>query len=185
MDNSPKKQSPSKIPRSTNASEHCFCGTKNSYQNCCELLHKNLTAQCTPEQLMRSRYSAFKLKDIDYIIRTYHSSCHSEKHTDEIRQACNLEWVKLEIVDAPRVKQGGSAYVEFKAWFLEDGALKPLHERSRFVQEAFSGNKYWRYIDGVFPEEAQTKNSSESKIGRNDPCPCNSQKKYKKCCFNK
>jgi len=25
----------------------------------------------------------------------------------------------------------------------------------------------------------------EPKIGRNDPCPCGSGKKYKKCCLNK
>ena len=24
-----------------------------------------------------------------------------------------------------------------------------------------------------------------SKIGRNDPCPCGSMKKYKKCCIDK
>jgi preprotein translocase subunit SecA len=27
--------------------------------------------------------------------------------------------------------------------------------------------------------------STSSKIGRNDPCPCGSGKKYKKCCLNK
>ncbi|MDR0942113.1 MAG: SEC-C domain-containing protein [Holosporales bacterium] len=26
---------------------------------------------------------------------------------------------------------------------------------------------------------------SDYKIGRNDPCPCGSGKKYKKCCFLK
>ena len=25
-------------------------------------------------------------------------------------------------------------------------------------------------------------NSSKEKVGRNDPCPCGSGKKYKKCC---
>ncbi|MCD4714205.1 MAG: SEC-C domain-containing protein, partial [Clostridiales bacterium] len=25
----------------------------------------------------------------------------------------------------------------------------------------------------------------ENKIGRNDPCPCGSGKKYKKCCIDK
>jgi preprotein translocase subunit SecA len=28
----------------------------------------------------------------------------------------------------------------------------------------------------------QKKASSEKKVGRNDPCPCGSGKKYKKCC---
>ncbi|MCI5179891.1 MAG: hypothetical protein D3915_10820 [Candidatus Electrothrix sp. AU1_5] len=26
---------------------------------------------------------------------------------------------------------------------------------------------------------------SGKKIGRNEPCPCGSRKKYKKCCLNK
>jgi SEC-C motif len=38
--------------------------------------------------------------------------------------------------------------------------------------------------------DLKTTNSSapyrnETKIGRNDPCPCGSGKKYKKCCLNK
>lgn len=27
-----------------------------------------------------------------------------------------------------------------------------------------------------------TRNDGEAKVGRNDPCPCGSGKKYKKCC---
>ncbi len=29
---------------------------------------------------------------------------------------------------------------------------------------------------------SENKNSGKKKIGRNDPCPCGSGKKYKKCC---
>lgn len=42
-----------------------------------------------------------------------------------------------------------------------------LHERSRFLKI----DDCWFYIDGVQP-----------KVGRNDPCPCGSGRKYKKCC---
>ena len=31
----------------------------------------------------------------------------------------------------------------------------------------------------------QNKPRSVKKVGRNDPCPCGSGKKYKKCCLNK
>ena len=27
--------------------------------------------------------------------------------------------------------------------------------------------------------------STQAKVGRNDPCPCGSGKKYKQCCLNK
>ncbi len=34
-----------------------------------------------------------------------------------------------------------------------------------------------------YPESKTPKKSNEKKIGRNDPCPCGSGKKYKKCCM--
>ncbi len=52
----------------------------------------------------------------------------------------------------------------------------------------------WHYIIGIEPDKQELVsdidrllNSSaseitEKKLGRNDPCPCGSGKKYKKCC---
>jgi len=40
-------------------------------------------------------------------------------------------------------------------------------------------------ILGMQEEGATPYISTEPKIGRNDPCPCGSGKKYKKCCMNK
>ena len=52
--------------------------------------------------------------------------------------------------------------------------------------------KFWAQWDAIFTEEerkALYKEQKESgtirkpkKIGRNDPCPCGSGKKYKHCC---
>ncbi len=39
-----------------------------------------------------------------------------------------------------------------------------------------------RYVEHVRAEEP---NPQKRKIGRNDPCPCGSGKKYKKCCLGK
>jgi uncharacterized protein YchJ len=36
-----------------------------------------------------------------------------------------------------------------------------------------------------FAQKPETYRRSEPKIGRNDPCPCGSGKKYKLCCLNK
>ena len=35
------------------------------------------------------------------------------------------------------------------------------------------------------PEPAETIRSDGKQVGRNDPCPCGSGKKYKKCCGKK
>ena len=41
------------------------------------------------------------------------------------------------------------------------------------------------HMDGklFFDVKTETFKRTEAKIGRNDPCPCKSGKKYKKCCL--
>jgi SEC-C motif-containing protein len=67
--------------------------------------------------------------------------------------------------------------VEFIATFKEKGVVRHHHERSNFSRV----DGEWFFVDGepVLPE---TRVNQSPKIGRNDPCPCGSGKKYKKCC---
>ncbi|MGR5471371.1 YchJ family metal-binding protein, partial [Vibrio astriarenae] len=75
-------------------------------------------------------------------------------------------------------------FVEFNAYFNEDGKRYCMTERSRFVKE----DGLWYYIDGTFPKEEPEQDPrlsqpvSSLKVGRNDPCICGSGKKFKKCC---
>ena len=55
------------------------------------------------------------------------------------------------------------------AWFESMGTRDSQRDKFMHLTEIF------------YPEVTQLKNESK-KIGRNDPCPCNSGKKYKKCC---
>ncbi|MFK4998932.1 SEC-C metal-binding domain-containing protein [Bacillus sp. N9] len=41
------------------------------------------------------------------------------------------------------------------------------------------------YFDNIFKRLDEQKGAAKLKIGRNDPCPCGSGKKYKKCCIEK
>jgi SWIM/SEC-C metal-binding protein len=64
-----------------------------------------------------------------------------------------------------------------------------LQEVSAIFEE-----KGWKYIIGLEPDKPEDITdleillntpetvSVEKKVGRNDPCPCGSGKKYKKCC---
>lgn len=150
----------------------CPCCSNKAYSDCCELVHQLGNAD-TPEQLMRARYSAHSLNLIDFIINTYHSSCQASTFRSGIEESISNSWIKLQIIKAP-LSNTDEGFVEFKATFIENGLQLILHENSRFVKE--SG--LWRYIDGDFPELDRAIN----KIGRNDPCPCGSGKKFKKCC---
>ena len=64
-----------------------------------------------------------------------------------------------------------SAIVHFKADYLCDGYYCQLEETSQFILE----DNQWRYLDGILTPH------TEQKIGRNDKCPCGSEKKFKKC----
>ena len=48
----------------------CPCQSGLEYQDCCQPLHQYQKIASTAEQLMRSRYSAFVLAEIDYIVKT-------------------------------------------------------------------------------------------------------------------
>ncbi len=153
----------------------CPCGSQLDYQQCCGPAHQDHHQVTTAEQLMRSRYSAHVLGLVDYVVKTYHPSCHAEKQRAGIAESINSRWCKLEVLNRAGGSDADEAFVEFKAYFLDGERLYCLHENSRFVRE----NQLWYYIDGTFPADAAPE---FVKIGRNDLCPCGSGKKFKKCC---
>lgn len=148
----------------------CYCNNLAVFDECCNQVITGVKPAASAEQLMRSRYSAYCVKDAEYILNTYASSQRSMHTTADILQFANdVNFIKLDIIDAHSDNEYN--YVEFKAHYLVDDKHYQLHERSRFVLE----DKKWKYLDGDLFE------SPEVKIGRNDPCPCNSGKKFKKC----
>lgn len=125
--------------------KHCYCGNKKQYKNCCKPIHDAHKNALTAEQLMRARFSAYATGLTDFIINTYHPSCHAEDDRAGIEQAMHNQWTKLVVL---RHEPGETeSFVEYKAYFVEDGQSYRLEERSRFVKE----NGLWYYIDGEFP----------------------------------
>jgi SEC-C motif-containing protein len=109
-------------------SRPCPCGSP-SYDECCGPLHRGEREAATPEELMRSRYSAYAVGDDGYVWRTWHP----RTRPTEVG-ASGITWTGLEILDAAGTE------VEFVAHH-EGGSL---HERSRFEQRAGR----WFYVDG-------------------------------------
>jgi SEC-C motif-containing protein len=125
---------------------------------------------------MRARYSAFATGTVDFL----KDSLLPGTDEDFDRQGAldwsqNSEWTGLTI---RTVEAGGpddnEGIVEFVAHFRQDGQDLLHHETGRFEKK----DGRWYYADGV---AGQRPRHSE-KIGRNDPCPCGSGKKHKKCC---
>ena len=53
---------------------NCYCGSSDTFENCCEIYIKGIQKPATAEALMRSRYSAFATGEADYLVATTHSS---------------------------------------------------------------------------------------------------------------
>jgi len=119
---------------------------------------------------MRSRYSAFCLQLGEYLFATYHPDYRGDLSIEMLSEK-SLDWKNLQIIATESLSNSG--FVEFKAWYLNEGELHYHHERSNFVKE----HEQWLYCDGTFYPSKKS-----GKIERNDTCPCGSGKKYKKCC---
>lgn len=126
---------------------NCPCGSGNSYETCCEPIINGKKNALTAEALMRSRYVAFTLANVEYLMLSHHSSTRPNKERKSIAKwAKSVKWIGLTILnsqDGQSVDTTGS--VEFKALFLEDGALSQIYEKSLFQRE----NEKWVYVSGV------------------------------------
>lgn len=119
----------------------CPCCSNFEYRNCCEPFHVNHAIPATSEAMMRSRYAAYVLHLIDYLIETTHPETRGlyRKKDIESWSKQNL-WLKLEIISATHDK------VEFKAYYRSDLEDYIHHENSTFKLE----NKRWYYLSGAY-----------------------------------
>ena len=124
----------------TTAFSKCPCGSGATYGECCGPLHDG-TAASTAEALMRSRYSAYAVGNLDYVFRTWHP----RTRPADLAPTPGLTWVGLEIL---RTVDGGAAddtgEVEFRASFRDARGERVMHETSRFERR---GGR-WVYVDG-------------------------------------
>ncbi|MGE5503618.1 MAG: YchJ family protein [Actinomycetota bacterium] len=154
----------------------CPCGSGRPFEACCGPHIDGTTPAPTPEALMRSRYSAFVKAEIGYLHDTLAPESRGDFDRDETdKWARSSRWQGLEIHAAEET--GDSGAVDFTARYVHDGKPYAHRELSKFRKE----DGRWYYVDGAVgarPVEQRV----APKIGRNDPCPCGSGKKYKKCC---
>ena len=121
---------------------NCPCCSGKNYENCCEPYHLGKKLPQTPEQLMRSRYTAFALVLTNYLVETTHSSTQKDNDFSDIEDwAKSNKWLKLEIVFAKDNK------VRFRAFYQDkNNEIYEHDELSTFTQE----NGKWFYVDGEF-----------------------------------
>lgn len=152
----------------------CCCHSGKLLKDCCAPFLEGEAFPDTAELLMRSRFSAFQLKNTEYLLNSWDPSTRPAAlslEKDE-RRWSGLEVVKV-IGGAISEERG---VVEFKATYELGDDTYLFHEISRFVRS----EGRWLYLDANFPFHGKI--AHQGVPVKNAPCPCGSGKKYKKCC---
>ena len=162
-----------------NENEKCPCASGKSFGECCGPVLSGQRKVSTAAELMCARYSAYAVGDIKFLFNSSGPEVRAEfdeKASQEWSKAAT--WQGLKVL---KTEKGGpdddEGCVEFVASYTANGQACQHHEKSLFKK--LDGE--WRFIDGVIEGRAPI-HREVPKIGRNDPCPCGSGKKYKHCC---
>lgn len=147
----------------------CPCGDGQTYADCCQPLHEGQPA-ASAGRLMRSRYSAYTLQLIDYLVATTLPAQQSSLDRQAMAQwSRDSHWLGLTVEQEDSETTANRAQVTFTArWADPDGSQHSHLECSDFCKLG----ERWYFIDPNHPVTA----------GRNDPCPCGSGRKFKQCC---
>lgn len=160
----------------------CPCGSGAAFAACCEPIINQSVPAASAEQLMRSRYSAYVTGAVDWIIASNHADSRDEIDRSEIeRWSRESTWQGLKIIDAFDGNSPHEAFVRFRARYRLEGVNHVHKERARF--ERVDGE--WMFHSAVEDEDDAPQLvpvEPSSAVGRNDPCPCGSGKKFKRCC---
>lgn len=135
-----------------NHDDRCPCSSGEVYGACCgrflgEFAASGALTAPAPEQLMRSRFTAFATGNAAYLLASWHPSTRPAalELEDDIR------WYRLDILGASGGPFDASGTVEFVAYYrsvpgvpAEERVKGSMHELSRF--EKVGGA--WFYVDG-------------------------------------
>lgn len=158
----------------TNTSETCLCGSGLNDKECCGRFHSGAQLPTSAEELMRSRFTAYVKRDVDYLWQSWDAS--KRPATIDFSKE-TAQWQKLQIIHCKKGRpQDNKGIVEFKAFYNQDGEDCFMHEISRFVKVG----QRWQYLDGVI--KAAGKVPLKPAVDRNALCACGSGKKFKHCC---
>lgn len=126
----------------TGKSFSCPCGGAD-YAQCCARMIEHGEIAPDAKVLMRSRYSAYVLRNESYLLQTWHASTRPQPPLTEE----GVKWLGLEVRRHQRQAQDERATVEFVARYRSAGRGHRIHELSNFVRE----QGRWWYLDGSFP----------------------------------
>lgn len=125
--------------------KQCICGKSKPFEKCCGRFLSGKQHAKTPEQLMRSRFTAYALGGHgEYLMSTWFPAS-AQNLTALALSEKTVDWVRLEIISSSQ--KGNKGTVEFKAWFCrspDSSETEIMHEVSEFIRT----QSRWYYVAG-------------------------------------
>ena len=157
----------------------CVCGIGESNEQCCLPIIRGEREAVTAEELMRARYAAYALGEVDFILGSNDPDTGEgvDRKSTEVWSR-ESKWLGFEVLDR---SDGGAddetGTVDFVARYKLRGISVAHRERASFRKREGK----WVFVDGKDLAAPPARHEGP-RVGRNDPCPCGSGKKHKKCC---
>jgi SEC-C motif domain protein len=128
---------------------------------------------------MRARYTAYATGNIEFVESSHDPAKRHEMDKDGAEEWSKAaEWLGLEVSSTENGAEGDDdGVVEFVAKYEMQGRI--VHHRERAIFKKVKDE--WFFHDGIMVKQKPLVREGP-KVGRNDPCPCGSGKKFKKCC---
>lgn len=127
-------------------SRPCPCTSKSTFDKCCEPYLTGRKLPESPEKLMRSRFSAYATRKVDYLIATTSEAERAKLDAEDLANYCRtVSCISLKVL---KTEAGGPQDEEGTVLFhasLQVNGKRMLHrELSRFKRE----EGRWVYVDG-------------------------------------
>ena len=152
----------------------CPCGSGNKFGDCCALYINGIPAP-DAQTLMRSRYTAYVVGALDHVAATHAPEVRDDfnrAEAERLARVCQFQELDIRKV----IEKGDSAQIDFLIRFRRDNKDMMQVELADFRRE----HGRWLYAGGNV--SSQVAQRTVTRVGRNDPCPCGSGKKAKRCC---
>lgn len=121
----------------------CPCGSGKKYKKCCKRYHDGLSLPENALLLMKSRYAAYAVGQLDYIIATTDPSGDVPDRDSIDTFSRSTEFCRLEIIAFEDGKE--QATVTFKAHLTRDGKDVSFQEKSLFRKSS----DRWLYVEAL------------------------------------
>ncbi|MEO0813204.1 MAG: YchJ family metal-binding protein [Myxococcota bacterium] len=143
----------------------CVCGSKTLYRECCGRFHRAFEQGSewdpNPEQLMRSRYSAYALGMVEYVIATTLPNSEAWRDDDTVWRdslrafAREFHFAGVEVLGVEPQEGTDSpeaAWVTFRAILRRGAKDRSFTERSQFSRK----DGRWFYSGGRVSDEDES-----------------------------